>query len=128
MVGLSASFYGTLAIEICDLLSCSGYGYGLTILNNAFLRQWLNHQHKCYCCLKFKHTCMQKSGMNHQRKLWEQMVSSRCVVRDCLLALILIRSSFTWCEKSNLLQTSSISWLLINLHYYLLRVGWLLLS
>ena len=39
-----------------------------------------------------------------------------------------LRLSFTWCEWSDLLQTSNISWLLSNLHHHPWRVGWLPLS
>ena len=31
---------------------------------------------------------MQKSGMNHQRQLWEQMMSNSCVISDRLLARV----------------------------------------
>ena len=36
--------------------------------------------------------------------------------------------SFTWCERSDLLQISNISWLLNNLYHYPVRVSWLPLS
>ena len=39
-----------------------------------------------------------------------------------------LRLSFTWCERSDLLQTSNISWLLNNLYHYPVRVSWLPLS
>ena len=39
-----------------------------------------------------------------------------------------LRLSFTWCERSDLLQTFNISWLLNNLHHHPVRVGWLPLS
>ena len=32
---------------------------------------------------------MQKPEMNHQRQLWEQMMSNSCVISDRLLASIL---------------------------------------
>ena len=35
MFGYSTRLYSTLAIEIYDLLSCSDYGYWLTVLNNS---------------------------------------------------------------------------------------------
>ena len=49
----------------------------------------------------------------------------------CALAVradINLRLSFTWCERSDLLQTSNISWLLNNLYHYPVRVSWLPLS
>ena len=89
----------------------SGYmAIGSQYLLDNSPRQWLNHQHKCYYHLKFKHiyTCTQKPGMNHRRQLWKQMVSNSCVISSRLLASILtIIVHMVW--KSNLLQTSSIS-------------------
>ena len=89
------------------------YGYRLTIFNLNFPKLWLNHQHECYYYLKVKHiyiyTCMQKPGMNHQRQLWEQMVSNGWFISSCLLVLILtIIVHMVWKIKS-----SNMSWLLI---------------
>ena len=58
------------------------------MFNNSPM-QWLNHQYVCYYNLKFKHACMQKAEMNHQRQLCVQMVSNSCVISGGLLASIL---------------------------------------
>ena len=48
--------------------------------------------------------------------------------RSLLCDNIYDRRSRAWCGRSDLLQTSNISLLLINLHHHHVRVGWLPLS